>query len=347
VKFIAKWKRGFMSEDVDKKIKVFTWHIHGSYLYYLSQGSLDIYIPVNRERSEGYTGYGTTFPFGKNVHEIPAERVKEGSFDCILFQTSKNYLTDQYEILSEEQRALPKIYLEHDPPQGHPTDTIHVVDDPSVTVVHVTNFNRLMWNNHNIPTIVIDHGIPAPSVSYSGELERGIVVIDNLNGRGRRLGIDLFLEARKHIPLDLIGMNTQELGGLGEILHPQFPEFLKQYRFFFNPIRYTSLDLAVLEAMLIGMPVVGMATTEMATVIKNDFSGYVHTDPLYLIGKMRRLLEDRSLATRIGSEGKKVAKERFNIERFILDWKNLFEIVIAKNGNESSLLETSEISLGF
>ncbi|HKZ36037.1 MAG TPA: glycosyltransferase, partial [Chryseolinea sp.] len=132
-----------------------------------------------------------------------------------------------------------------------------------------------------------------------------------------------------------------------EILHPHLPEFLRQYRFFFNPIRYTSLDLALLEAMLIGMPVVGMATTEMATVIKNDVSGYVHTDPAYLISKMRRLLEDRSLATRIGSEGKKVAMERFNIERFILDWKNLFEIVIAKNRNASSLLETSEISLGF
>ncbi|HKZ36921.1 MAG TPA: glycosyltransferase, partial [Chryseolinea sp.] len=267
-------KEVFMSEDGDKKIKVFTWHIHGSYLYYLSQGNFDIYIPVNKQKSEGYIGYGTTFPFGKNVHEIPAERVKEVSFDCIVFQTSKNYRTDQYDILSDEQRALPKIYLEHDPPQGHPTDTIHVVDDPSVTIVHVTNFNRLMWNNNGVPTIVIDHGILAPNVSYSGELERGVVVINNLNEQGRRLGIDLFLEARKHVPLDLIGMNTQELGGLGEILHPQLPEFLKQYRFFFNPMRYTSLGLAVLEAMMIGIPIVGTATTEMVTVIKNDFSGY-------------------------------------------------------------------------
>jgi glycosyltransferase involved in cell wall biosynthesis len=332
-----------MSDSRAGKIRVFTWHIHGSYLYYLSQGNYDIYIPVDKKKGDGYIGYGTTFPFASNVHEIPAEAVKELSFDCILFQTFKNYRVDQFDVLSEAQRALPKVYLEHDPPQGHPTDTVHVVQDPAVTIVHVTNFNKLMWNSNDVPAIVIDHGITEPTELYTGELERGIVVINNLNERGRRLGIDVFLEARKHVPLDLIGMNTQELGGLGEILHPQLPAFLKQYRFFFNPIRYTSLGLAVLEAMMIGLPIVGMATTEMVTVIENDISGYVHTDPAYLVKRMKRLLEDKALATRLGQQGRSVALERFNIERFVSDWKNLFEIVIAKEGEVRSFRETSQI----
>jgi len=42
-----------------------------------------------------------------------------------------------------------------------------------------------------------------------------------------------------------------------------------EYRFFFNPVRYTSLPLAVCEAMTIGMPIVGLATTELVSVIRN------------------------------------------------------------------------------
>jgi glycosyltransferase involved in cell wall biosynthesis len=317
------------------RIKLFTWHIHGSYLYYLSQGNFEIYIPVDEEKSAGYIGYGTTFPFGKNVYEVPAENVKELSIDCILFQSPKNYFQDQYDLFTPEQRELPKIYLEHDPPQGHPTNTPHIVTDPSVTIVHVTHFNRLMWNNNGVPTEVIDHGIITSDVCYKGDFRRGIVVINNLNERGRRLGVDLFLEARKHVPLDLIGMNTKEIGGLGEILHPQLPAFISRYRFFFNPIRYTSLGLAVLEAMMVGVPVVGMATTEMVTVFQNNLSGFIDTDLNRLVEKMKLLLDQRELAARVGNEGRKIATERFNITRFINDWESLLLRVV--NGNSAAV----------
>ena len=33
-----------------------------------------------------------------------------------------------------------------------------------------------------------------------------------------------------------------ELGGIGEVPNPALPNFLSHYRFFFNPIRYTSLE---------------------------------------------------------------------------------------------------------
>jgi glycosyltransferase involved in cell wall biosynthesis len=312
----------------NEPLKIFTWHIHGSYLYYLSQGNYNIYIPVTKERSEGYYGRGKTFPFGNNVIEVDANEVKNIKFDCILFQTNKNYIIDQYEILSEEQRKLPRIYLEHDPPAKHPTDTRHIINDPEILVVHVTHFNKLMWQNDNCSVKVIDHGITPPQVNYSGELEKGIVVINHLHQRGRKLGADIFEKVSKEVPLDLVGMGTKEYGGLDEVLHPQLPSFISKYRFFFNPIRYTSLGLAVLESMMIGIPFVGLATTEYVTVVKNEFSGYIHTDVDYLIEKMKALLADKSLAVKLGEQGKKIADERFNIQRFTKEWKETFEQVI-------------------
>ncbi|MDJ1470901.1 glycosyltransferase [Xanthocytophaga flava] len=312
-----------------KRPAIFTWHIHGSYLYYLAQGDFDIYIPVNNAKSEGYVGRGETFPFGDNVHEVSAEEVRTLSFDCILFQTNQNYLVDQYEILSPEQQKLPRIYLEHDPPRQHPTNTRHIVDDRDVLVVHVTHFNRLMWDNVT-RTEVIEHGVAVAPAVYSGHLNKGIVVINNLPSRGRICGWDIFQEVSKHIPLDLVGMGTESVG-LGEVLHPQLPEFISQYRFFFNPIRYTSLGLAVCEAMSLGIPVVGLATTEMVVVIKNGINGYIHTDITVLIEYMQRLLQDSEHARQIGLNGQQTAQERFNIRRFTEDWTRLFHKVIQQH----------------
>jgi glycosyltransferase involved in cell wall biosynthesis len=315
------------------KLKVFTWHIHGSYLFYLSQGNYDIYIPTKPEKTEGYYGRGETFPFGDNVIEVPAEEVKNLEFDCILYQTNQNYKTDQFEILSEKQRELPKIYLEHDPPRQHPTDTKHLINDPDVTLVHVSHFNKLMWDNNNTPTRVIEHGVTMPKAAYTGDLAKGIVVINNLPTRGRLLGFDVFQEARTEVELDLVGMGTGE-HGLGEVLHPQLPEFQSHYRFFFNPIRYTSLGLAICEAMMMGIPVVGLATTELSAVIDNGFSGFIHTDINYLIDKMKLLIADPELAKEIGNNGREVALKRFNISRFTNDWEQLFtEVASSKNRN--------------
>jgi glycosyltransferase involved in cell wall biosynthesis len=272
---------------------------------------------------------GTTFPFNKNVHEIPVDQVRDLTFDCILFQSPKNYLKDQHEILTESQRDVPQLYLEHDPPQGHPTDTEHVVKDTSVSVIHVTHFNELMWNGNGCNTHVIPHGIHIPSFDYKGDIPRGIVVINNLKDRGRRLGLDIFLEARKHVPLDLIGMDSESVGGLGEVLHPDLPEFISHYRFFFNPIRYTSLGLAVLEAMMVGVPVVGMATTEMVTTIQNGKSGFIHTDLRYLIAQMNLLIDNEPLARRVGAMGKKFALKHFNIRRFTSNWEKLLRGIIS------------------
>ncbi|WP_138477009.1 glycosyltransferase [Dyadobacter bucti] len=314
------------------RLKIFTWHIHGSYLYYLSQGDYDIYIPVNEEKTEGYYGRGATFPFGGNVIEVPAAEVRNMDFDCILFQSERNYLTDRHEVLADWQQQLPSVYVEHNTPERHPTNTRHVVTDPAVTLVHVTHFNKLMWDNNGLPHVrVIEHGVSIPEVTYKGDIPRGIVVINHIQQRGRITGWDVFEEVRKYVPLDLVGMGTSGSGGLGEVLNPQLPEFTSRYRFFFNPIRYTSFGLAVCEAMMAGMPVVALATTEYATVIKDGISGFIDTNIEKLVDSMNKLITDPTLARQVGEGGRQLALEKFNIARFTEDWKNLFHQIIQIN----------------
>lgn len=298
-----------------RRLKILTWHTHGSYLEYLSHVPQDFYV-VSEAR------------LPQRVHCLPPGAVAAERFDCILFQDDAQYLEDQHRLLSPAQRALPKIYLEHDPPREHATDLRHPVQDRDVLLVHVTHFNRLMWDNGVTPTRVIEHGVPEPAgVRWSGDLERGLVVINNLAQRGRRLGADLYRDAASRLPLDLVGMNSTALGGRGEIALADLPRYASRYRLFFNPIRYTSLGLAVIEAMMVGLPVVALATTEMATLIRNGENGIASTDPEELVSSMKVLLRHRDLARALGEQGRRVARERFAMARFIRDWNKLFEDV--------------------
>jgi len=321
-----------------RPLRILTWHVHGSYLYYLSQTGHEFYWPVKPGWPAGYHGCGRSFPWPDNVHDVPAEQVRKLEFDCVLFQSQQNYLKDQYEILSPAQQRLPRIYLEHDPPREHPTDTRHVVDDPNILLVHVTPFNHLMWDSGRTPTRVIEHGVVIPEgARYTGEIARGIVVVNNLRSRGRCFGSDIFDRIRADVPLDLVGIDAKSLGGLKEIPPPQLPAFIAQYRFFFNPIRYTSLGLAVCEAMMVGLPIIGLATTEMTTVVENGVSGYVDTAPLRLVRYMQELLAAPAEARRLGHGARRYAQARFNIVRFARDWEAAFTLVTGKKDAQSAV----------
>jgi hypothetical protein len=307
---------------------VLTWHVHGNYLYYLTQAPHEFWLVTRPGNPPGHAGRTGVLPWGDNVHEVDAAAVSQQEFDVVLYQHREHWERDRLTVLSEAQRKLPTIYLEHDPPQNNPFSERHWVDDPSVLLVHVTHFNRLMWDCGDVPTRVIEHGVIVPEgVRYTGELDRGIVVINNLASRGRRLGADIYASAAGRVPLELVGMDAQSAGGKGEIGNLDLAAFTARYRFFFNPIRWTSLGLAIIEAMTIGMPIVGVASTELTTVIVNGENGYIATDVDTLVERMHALLAEPALARQLGEGARRTAQERFGIARFMRDWDNLLREV--------------------
>ncbi|HEX8259325.1 MAG TPA: glycosyltransferase family 4 protein, partial [Rubrobacteraceae bacterium] len=260
--------------------------------------------------------------------QVPAEEVRDLDLDLVIYQTEKNFFEDAREILTPEQRALPAIYLEHNTPQGRINEMVHPVNDPGVLLVHVTHFNDLFWDCRETPTRVIDHAVmpSIPEDSYTGELDRGVSLVNDMPRRKRVVGGDVFQRASEEVPLDLFGFNSKEVaGGFGDLPQVEVHERMKAYRFYFNPIRYTSLPLSVLEAMEIGLPVVALATTELVTVIKDGENGFIDTNVDNLVYKMRRLLSEPEEARRIGDEGRRTVRERFGLERFAADWEAAFE----------------------
>ncbi|ARP83400.1 LPS biosynthesis transferase [Bordetella genomosp. 8] len=307
-----------------RPLRILTWHVHANYLYALTRVPHEFFVPVRAGNPPGYGALGDRIPWGGHVRQIDADALREARFDLVVYQSRATY-EERERLLSPAQLALPCAYIEHDPPMPHPTDTAHWFRHERGTLVHVTHYNRVAWDNGAVRTAVIEHGVPAPGIDpRSDRLARGITVINHLRRRGRRMGADLFEQARAQVPLDLIGMDAQAMGGLGEIPNMEVGAFMSRYRFFYSPIRYTSLGLALIEAMMAGLPVVGFAATELARVIVNGRNGYIDTDPDRLIDVMKALIDEPRLAADWGAEARKTALERYGMDRFVADWTTLF-----------------------
>jgi Glycosyl transferases group 1 len=242
------------------------------------------------------------------VHVMPLPEVRRLRFDCILFHEPSQYLDDQFELLSAAQRRLPKIYLEHEPPREHPVDSRHVVNDSDVLVVHVSAFNRVMWDNGAAPTRVIEPGVSDAGETYCGTLARGLALAEDLGGEARRCGLDILATVRRELDVDC--------GALAP-----------HYRFLFAPARYSSPSLALIEALMSGMPVVALASAGMTGLVSDGVNGHVDADPARLVERMRELLADREAALELGREARRRARERFSLQRFVADWNDALTAV--------------------
>jgi hypothetical protein len=310
--------------------RVVTWQVHGNYMYYLSQVPVRWLLVTRPGHPPGYAGRTPSFDWPDNVEEVPADALSSTSADCVLYQCRRNWEEDR-EQLAPAHRDLPAIFLEHDPPQEHPTGTTHFTHGDVDLLVHVTPFNALMWDNADARVRVIEHtAIVDEQAPTTLEYPRGLVVVNHLARRGRRLGHDIYLAVRRQLPLDLAGMDSCAVeGGIGEIPNRELPVLMGRYRFLFNPIRWTSLGLSVVEAMRRGVPIVGLATTELSTVIINGRNGWVDTNVERLVEVMELLLQDRGLAARWGEGARRTAAARFGTHRFVREWQQAFAEVLA------------------
>ena len=265
-----------------RRLRILTWDSHPRYLRLLSRVPHDFVI-AGRARS-----------------------LRRQRLDLVLFQAARQYLDEQYEVLSPVQRRLPQIYLEHEPPREHPVDSRHVACAPDVLVVHISAFNQLMWDNGAASTRVIEHGVPDAGARYSGELARGVVAREAIERGGRRLGADLLHDLARTVPLE----RRTVLQGA--------------YRFLFDPARHASPDLTLIEAMMMAMPVVTLASGPSVGLVRDGVTGFSDADPARLAEKMHELLRDRAAARALGRAARKEALERFSLERFVADWNRVF-----------------------
>ncbi|MFD4629138.1 glycosyltransferase [Streptomyces sp. NPDC058284] len=321
-------------------MNILLWHVHGSWTTSFVQGPHTYLVPVTPDRGPDGLGRARTFAWPDSVREVTPEELRDAQVDLVLFQRPHEpELAERWLGGRRPGRDVPAVYLEHNSPDGDVPDTRHpCADRADLTLVHVTHFNRLFWDNGRARTEVIEHGIVDPGHQYTGRLDRAAVVVNEPVRRGRHTGTDLLPALSEAAPLDVFGMRTEGLAahlGLPEdrcrtadLPQSELHAALAERRLYLHPVRWTSLGLSLLEAMHLGMPVVALATTEAVEAIPRG-TGTLSTRPEVLARAARHYLAEPDAAAEDGARARQAALERYGLKRFLDDWERVLTEAIA------------------
>ncbi|MFF8289453.1 glycosyltransferase [Streptomyces sp. NPDC016309] len=315
-------------------MNILLWHVHGSWTTAFVQGPHTYLVPVTPDRCPDGLGRARTFTWPDSVREVTPEGLRDAPVDLVVLQRPHELdLAERWLGGRRPGRDVPAVYLEHNAPDGDVPGTRHpCADRDDLTLVHVTHFNRLFWDNGSTRTEVVEHGIVDPGHLYTGRLARAAVVVNEPVRRGRHTGTDLLPALSEAAPLDVFGMRTE---GLAE--HLGLPEercrtadlpqsalhaAMAERRLYLHPVRWTSLGLSLLEAMHLGMPVVALATTEAIEAVPAG-AGTLSTRPEVLARAARHYLGEPEAAAEDGARARQAALERYGLKRFLDDWERV------------------------
>ncbi|MFQ4142244.1 glycosyltransferase family 4 protein [Chlorogloeopsis sp. ULAP02] len=123
---------------------------------------------------------------------------------------------------------------------------------------------------------------------------------------------------------------SDRLSFLGWVDNPR--AYLPQFDIFAMPSRSEGFPLAIVEAMLAGLPVVATRVGSVAEAVTDGETGFlVNKDDVNgLATALRRLQDDPQLRLRLGRRAQEVAKRNFIVEQMVKRYENLWRELVAK-----------------
>lgn len=321
-------------------LRVLVWHVHGSWMTSFVHGRHRYLVPSDADRGQWALGRCGR-PWPDNAVEVAPARLADEPVDIVVLQRPEEFELVRDWLGRVPGREIPVIYVEHNTPRDHAATSRHPMADRSdVTLVHVTSFNRLMWDNGRCRATVIPHGVVDPGYRYTGELERGVSIINEPVRRWRITGTDLLGHLSKVVPIDVFGIDTGELHkwehcpetqvyGAGDVDQERLHTEVGRRRVFVHTARWTSLGLSLLEAMHVGMPIVAVGATEAPWAVPEQ-AGVVSTDPAVLCEAIQRFVADPDLARKTGAAARDWATTHFGLDAFTQRWDRLLAETVAE-----------------
>jgi glycosyltransferase involved in cell wall biosynthesis len=293
------------------------------------QGRHEYLVPVLPDRGPDGRGRARTWQWPGTVREVTPEQLAGEPLDAVLLQRPEELELAERWTGRVPGRDLPAVYVEHNTPRGDVAGCRHpLADRADLPLVHVTAFNAAAWDNGRAPVRVVEHGVVDPGPLWTGHRPTLALVVNEPVRRRRVAGIDLAARVAAQVPVELYGMGlagVEPLLGAGLAgLHEDLPQAelhrrMAAHRAYLHPYRWTSLGLALVEAMTIGMPVLVLAATAAPESVPPG-AGTVSSDPEVLAAAARRLVADPALAVEQGRCGREHALRRFGLQRFLDDW---------------------------
>ncbi|WP_022882862.1 glycosyltransferase [Gryllotalpicola ginsengisoli] len=320
-------------------MRILIWHMHGGWTDAFVRGGHEYLLP--------HTPAGGPWGLGRagrdwpgTVKEVAPAELAGADVDVVVLQRTEELALAEQLLGAKPGVDVPAVFVEHNTPRVQLPESRHpLADQDRIAIVHVTPFNALMWDNGDAPVRVVEHGLPDPGYRYTGELPRLAMSANEAVRRRRVLGTDLLPQISRGAPIDVFGIGADEVpqalgagarvASGGDLPTAQLHAELARRRAYLHTARWTSLGLSLIEAMLLGMPVLALATTQVPASLPPEV-GELALDPDRLARAAARYAADPERAREHGLRARDAALERFALPRFLADWDDVLEEAVAR-----------------
>ncbi len=333
---------GYFRDMAASRIRsVLAWHVHGSWMESFVSGHHRYLLPLSPDRGPDGRGgrCGRDWP---RTEEVPFDRLRDADVDVVVLQRPEELeMAHRWLDRRPRRRCACRLRRAQRAAAGRGDQRPPAADQSDIPIIHVTAFNRLMWDNGCAPTTIIEHGIADPGPRYTGEIPAAATMINEPVRRSRVVGTDLLGELGATIPpIDVWGgIGTNELNdaphrrnrvtGLGDMPTARLWSEVAHRRVYLHTARWTSLGLSLVEAMFLGMPIVAVASTMAPLVVPEEAGGVVSADVAVLGRALNEYLVEETAAEIAGKAARSFALAHFGLGRFLSQWDDVIESLCA------------------
>jgi hypothetical protein len=302
---------------------VFSCHEAWVYQLRLLARPMDLVVGL-RGRPSGDAGWDARMrpvPPAARLIELPEALARRQPYGCIIAHN----LTD---LLDARQLSGPRLLVLHETLEGAALEqhlavpleqfrqaVARFVDLTAAHAVAVSPLKARSWGVGG--EAVAAAADPADYLPWDGGLARGLRVANHILRRPRILRWEFHQQAFDGLPVTLVGHNPEMEGVRAAAGWEPLKQTFAAHRFYIHtadPLLEDGYNMAMLEAMAAGLPVLG--NRHPTSPVEHGVSGFLSDDPAELRGYALQLLADRALAARLGAAARETVATHFSSERF-------------------------------
>ncbi|MET0410529.1 MAG: glycosyltransferase [Polyangiaceae bacterium] len=172
---------------------------------------------------------------------------------------------------------------------------------------------------------------PGEYDGFDGELAVALRVANQVLSRQRRFAWDDHCALVGDLPFKLVGHNPGIDGAEPASSWQALRQLYRRHRAYVHTAGHgldDGYNLALVEAMTTGMPVVSTALAE--SPIEDGKNGLVDRDPRRLHAGLAALLVDRARAIELGKRARETALREFSVDGFVGGWQRALELAVRR-----------------
>jgi len=307
---------------MSKQLKLLTLNSHEAWIYQLSAlpAQVDIIDGLPNRYTASWDRRMRPVPDNGRLISLAQAQSTTTPYDCIIAHN----ITD---IMDVKDIPGPRILVLHgmletrlkDAP-GMTAEKIRASLNNYLRLVggHVIAVSESKRNSWGLDADVIHNGVNCDDYPvWEGNISKGLRVANQITLKHEVLLWEFHQKAFHEIPIKIIGHNPDMQG-----IHPatdwdDLKKSLQTHRFFVHtadPRLEDGFNMAVLEAMAAGLPVIG--NKHPTSLIQHGLNGFQADTPEKLAKYAVQLLEDKELAAKLGAAGKEIIRTTYSLQSF-------------------------------